>query len=103
LTGHKRDRSDEEHSFRIQSILNSEPPGPLKSRVEAAATPQQSSSNRDLLELLNVEGGGESIRDYILAKRRKFQEKLVKHRRRLAETEELIRICDEKLGAFESE
>lgn len=123
-TGHKRGRSDDDHSLRIQSILNDDVPQQThqhqhpaqqqkhqqqhqqlspQSTDHASTASHDVASNRELLELLKADEGSESIREYILAKRKKFEEKVVKHRRRLAETEELIRICDEKLRAFDSE
>jgi hypothetical protein len=100
-TGAKRRLEDEDRSLRISSILNDDSPVPKKDG------PQKTEPTINIVQILESDllerVSGPEAREYLLAKRRKFEGKLQKHRRRLAEAEEIIKACNKRLRELEHE
>ncbi|ANB14772.1 Gzf3p [Sugiyamaella lignohabitans] len=98
-TSKRKYSEDDERNLRIASILNavdddnSTSPSSKSSR-DISLTKK---SELDVLELLK----GSDAKDYVVAKKQKFEEKLAKYKRRLMEAEQIINACNEKLKELE--
>lgn len=85
--------------LRISSILNSEPAKePSKEPTqEIKGSLKKADAQFEMLEFLS----GEKAREYLLSQRQKFEMKLEKQKRKLAQTERVLEECNKKLKQFE--